>query len=200
MFANPPNTYYERSSHSEFTEQSFRDSVGFSGTDPVPLPNSTSALPADPEFSIQYEIKGPNSAFALDQASMEPLLAGPQHGQSLDPTHGTSTLPSVQRDEPTDSPDKRLIIRKRPRSPQPTGTQRLAAVQRLLAKRTGVPEVSLGVMCFNTEPRPKRPRTTSQKQNKKDVQNGGGSCFLCLVYKKKVIPFKCIYLFQATAY
>ena len=170
-----------------FPEQSDKIDAELLSLDSVYVPNSVHAPPANFGYSRQYGMHWPTPSFSPDQASMQPVLAGPQHGQGRDPAQCVSTLSSVQHDQPVQHPNISLIIRKRPRSPQPTKAQRLSAVQHQLAKQTGVPETSLSVMCFNTDPRPKRSRTSSQKQNKKDVQNIGGSCFLCLVYKKKVL-------------
>ncbi|KAM0794510.1 hypothetical protein BDR22DRAFT_689918 [Usnea florida] len=147
------------------------------------IPNSMPAPP--PASSRQEEMQTSIPAFSSEQASWQSLSASPQHEQSLDTTHRVSTFSSTQQDQAVHSPDMSVIIRKRPRLPQPPKARPLSAIQHELARRTGVPEVSLGVMCFNTEPLRKRNRTGSQKQNKKDVQSGGGSCFLCFISKKK---------------
>ena len=154
------------------------------------VPNSMPAPPPDVGSRRQDEMQTSISAFSSNQASWQPLSAGPQYEQNLHTTQGVSTFSSIQYDQAIQSPDKSVIIRKRPRLPQPTKARALSAIQYQLAKQTGVPEASLGVMCFNTKPLPKRSRTGSQKQNKKDVQNGGGSCFLCLINKKKVLDLK----------
>ena len=156
------------------------------------VPNSMPAPP--PGSSRQEEMQTSIPAFSSEQASWQSLSASPQHTQSLDTTHRVSTFSSTQQDQAVHSPDMSVIIRKRPRLPQPPKARPLSAIQHELARRTGVPEVSLGVMCFNTEPLPKRSRTGSQKQNKKDVQSGGGSCFLCFISKKKVLDLKFEYL------
>ena len=153
--------------------------------DSTDVPNSVPAPP--PGSSRQDEFQTSIPAFSSEQASWQPLSASPQHEQSLDTSHRVSTFSSIQQDQAIHSPDMSVITRKRPRLPQPPKARSLSAIQHELARRTGVPEVSLGVMCFNTEPLPKRSRTGSQKQNKKDVQSGGGSCFLCFISKKKVL-------------
>ncbi len=173
------------SSRFEVLEQSSRADARLSNPDsvylfrsmPTGLPSSASSH----QCAIEWPIEPPVS----DQSTMQQSLTDSQLRPGLDSIQPVSTLSSSQYDQPVHDSDM-TIIRKRPRLPQPTDGQRLNAVQRQLAKRTGVPEVSLGVMCFNTEPRPKRSRTSSQKQNKKDVENVGGSCFLCLIDKKKV--------------
>lgn len=116
----------------------------------------------------QYGTQGPVPGLGSDQATMQPSS---EHGRALR------------------NPETSMIIRKRLGSPQPTKVQRFSAIQRQLAKRTGVPELSLVVMCFNPEPQQKRRRTDNQKQDKKNVENVGGSCFLCRVFKKKVPRF-----------
>ena len=138
------------------------------------------------EHNRQYGMQGPTPAFSSDYMSMRPLSMDPHYRQSLlDSASLISTMSSIQQDQHIQSPEKGLGTQKRPRTPQPNITECLSALQRQ-AKRSGVPQTSLDVMRFNPEPRSKRPRTSSQKQNKKDVQEAGGSCFLCLLFKKWV--------------
>ena len=158
--------------------------------DHTDVPNSMPAPPHDVGSSRQDEMQTSVPAFLSNQASLRPLSAGPQYGWSLNTAQRVSTFSSIQHDQAIQSPDTSVITRKRPRLPQPTKARVLSAIQYQLAKRKGVPKASLGVMCFSTEPLPKRSRTGSQKQNKKDVQNRGGSCFLCLISKKKVLDLK----------
>ena len=139
-----------------------------------------------------YEMQELIPAFLLDQTSMRPLSIVPQHGQDLHPTPLVSTPSSVPHDQqPTHNLDKRVVPAKRSRSPQPALTPVLPDDQRQLAKRIGAPENLFGVSHFNPIPPNKRSCTLSQKQNKKDVQDAGGSCFLCRYDNKAVIfsPF-----------
>ena len=186
-FDNLSSNPQEASACSRVPEQFERIDAGLLSLDSIDVPNSMPAPPPDVVFSRQHEVQTPIAAFSSDQPSFQPLLAGSQYGQSLDPAQLVSTLSSTQHDQAVQSPSISVITRKRPGLPQPTKARPLSAIQNQLAKRTGVPEASIGVMCFNTEPLPKRSRTGSQKQNKKDVQNGGGSCVLCLMNRKKVI-------------
>ena len=164
--------------------------AGLLSLDSVDVPNSMPTPPPNVWYSRQDETQMPVPAFSSDRASLKPLLAGPQNGQRLAPTQRVSSLSPIQHDQAIQNPNKSVTTRKRPRLPQPTKPRPLSAVKHQLAKRTGVPETSIGVMCFNTGPLPKRSRTGSQKQNKKDVQKGGGSCFLCLINKKKVLDIE----------
>ena len=108
---------------------------------------------------------------------------GPVPGLDSDQT---AIQTSSQHDRALHNSETSMIIRKRRGLPQPTKGQQLSAIGHQLAKRTGVPEASLVVMCVNPVPPPKRRRTLSQKRNKKDVENVGGACYLCLYLKKKV--------------
>lgn len=130
--------------------------------------------------------QGPNPALMSDQTTMQPSYADSQHRHGLDLIQPVSTLSSVQHDQHVQNSDINMIIRKRPSSPQLIEAQRLYGYQQLFSKRTGIPETSLGLICFNSEPAPKRSRTCSQKRNKKDVEKEGGSCLLCFIDKKKV--------------
>ncbi len=186
-FDNLSSNPQEASSTLSIPGQFDKFDAGLLSLDPVDVPNSMPTPPPDVWFSRQDEMQTPVPAFSSDQASLKPLLACPPNGQSLDPAQRISILSPIQHDQAIQGPNKSVITRKRPRLPHPTKPRPLSEVQHQLAKRTGVPETSIGVMCFKTEPLPKRSRTGSQKQNKKDVQNGGGSCFLCLINKKKVI-------------
>ena len=148
--------------------------------------NSMSVGLPNPGSIHQCRIQGPVPALGSDQTRMQPSLPNSQHRHGIDPVQPVSNLSSLQHNEPFPNSDTNMIVRKRPRSPQLAEAQRLHGVRQLLSKRTGVPETSLGLICFNTQPAPKRSRTSSQKQNKEDVLNAGGSCFLCLILKKKV--------------
>ena len=177
----------EASSCLRISEQLDKNDARLLGLDSMDVPNSMPAPPYDVGFSRQDEMRTPIPALSSDQTSLQPLSAGPQYGQSLALAQRVSNLSSTQNDQAIQSPNISVTTRKRPRLPQSTKARPLSSIQHELAKRTGVPESSLGVMCLNTEPLPKRSRTGSQKQNKKDVQKGGGSCFLCLITKKKVL-------------
>ena len=189
-FADLSSDAHGESSDFEVLEQSGKADAELSSLNSVnPLNSIPPGLPSSGS-NHQYGMQGPIPALVSDQTSMQPSLTNVQHEHGLDPIQPAPTWSSFQHDRPVQNSDMNVIIRKRPRSPQPTEAQRLSAVQHQLAKRTGVPEISLDVMCFNEEPQSKRSRTSSQKQNKKDVENVGGSCFLCLVYKKKVFLSK----------
>ena len=148
--------------------------------------NSMPTLSADLEHNHEYGVQGSSPAFPTEHIPMRPSSVGPQYEQDLrNSTPLVSAMSSIQHGQHIQSPEKGLITQKRPRSPQPNMTDCLSALQRQ-AKKTGVPQSSLNVMRFNPEHRSKRPRTSSQKQNKKNVQDAGGSCFLCLFFKKRV--------------
>ena len=179
-FADLSNNAHGGSSHVGVLDQSGKadaelllfDCEHLLDSPPVGLPNSG--------------LQRPIPALVSDQTAMQPSLADSQHGHGLDLIQPVSTLSTVQHDQPVQNSDINMIIRKRPSSPQLIEAQRLHGVRQLLSKQTGIPETFLGLICSNSEPTPKRSRTSSQKQNKKDVQNQGGSCLLCLIFKKKV--------------
>ena len=173
-------------SHTGFPQQSGRFGVEPSSLDYVHLPRSMSAGHSNSASENQYGMQGPILALWSDQTTVRLSSSDLQQRHGLIPEQHAMTLSTSQNDQPVSKSDMNKSIRKRPRTPPPTKAQRLSAVQHQLAKRTGVPEISL--VCFDTEPRAKRHRTSDQRQNKKDVENVGGSCFLCLVYKKKVFP------------
>ena len=150
-------------------------------SDNVQSPYSMPTPSTDLEHNRQYGMQGPSPAFSSDHVSMRPHY---EHNL-MNSASLVSTMSSVQQDQHTQSPEKGLVTHKRPRIPQPNITECLSALQRQ-AKQTGVPQTSLNVMRLKSEPRSKRSRTSSQKQNRKDVQDAGGSCFLCLFFKKRV--------------
>ncbi len=157
-----------------------------------------SANPASFRFpDLSSNAHGESSHFELPEESGWADATLPnldsQHRPGPDPIQSVSTLSSSQNERPVQNSEMN-IKRKRLRSAESTNAKRLTDAQRQLAKRTRVPEASLSVMCFNPESQPKRSRTSSQKQNKKDVENVGGSCLLCFVDKKKVF-FQTIYVF-----
>ena len=187
-FADPPNNTHRGSSHFEVLEQSSKAGTELSETGSVHLLNNMPARRPSSGPNHQCGTKGPFPGLSSDQTTMQSSLTDSQHRHSLnlDTIQYISAISSSQYDRALHNSETSMIIRKRLGSPQPAKVQRLSAIQRQLAKKTGVPEISLNVMCFNTEPPPKRRLTGSQKRNRKDVENVGGSCFLCLVLKKKV--------------
>ena len=189
-FADLSSNTYGGSFYSESLGQSGKADAELSRVESVHILNGMHARLYGIGSNHQYEMQTPVTAHVSDQTFGQTSLSNLQHESGLDPIQSVSTLSSFQNDRSDQNFDTNMIIRKRLRSPQPTETQRLSAIQNQLSKKTGVPEISLGVMCCNAEPRPKRIRTKSQKQNKKDVERIGGSCFLCLVHKKKVFLWK----------
>ena len=190
-FADLSNNAQRGSSHFEVPEQSSKAGTGLSNTDSVyPLNYMSTGLPIL-ESNRQCGTQGPVSGFTSNQTTMQSSLTDLQHehGRNPDPVQHASTPSSFQHDRPVQNSDMSVTIRKRPSSRQPNNEQHLSTI-RQTAKKTGVPESFLGMMCQNTEPQPKRRRTSSQKRNKKDVENVGGSCFLCLVIRKKVFRLK----------
>ena len=179
----------EASSNLGASEQSGITGAGLLTLDTAQLPNSMPTPSTYLERNRQYRTQEPISASSSDPTSTRPLSVGPQYGQYSESLTPLVSTMSAQHGQHIQTPEKGLTIKKRPRSPQPNVKQRLSAIQRL-AKQTGAPQTSLDVMCFNPESRPKRPRTSFQRQNKKDVQDAGGACFLCLIFKKQVCLWK----------
>ena len=187
-FADLLSNAFEGSSHFETVEH-----FGHANTGPLNLNSlyTFDDLPAGPPNcgpNSHQGLQGSFSALAIDQTTMQSSSTSLQQRPSLnsDPVQHALNLSSSQPTRTLQSSETSIIVRKRPTSPQPTNVQRLSTIQRQLAKKTGVPEISLGVMCFGRESQSKRRRTSSQKRSKKDVENAGGSCFLCLALKKKV--------------
>lgn len=75
--------------------------------------------------------------------------------------------------------------RERPRSSSPSQKQWLLAVRQQLSKRTGIPQSSLSTFCMGSKVNKKRQRTNFQKQNKREVENKGGACYLCIITKRR---------------
>ena len=189
-FADFSSNAYEGSSRSEGLKESNKADAELSSLDSVLLLGGVPAGRSNSVSDQQCEMQTPVPALVAIQNTKQSSLTSLEYRPGRDSVQSASTLSSSQHDRPCQNPGTNMIIQKRPRSPQPTEAQRLSLIQHQLSRRTGVPEISLGVICFNTEPRPKRNRTRSQKQNKKNVENIGGSCFLCLIYKRKVFPYK----------
>ena len=185
-FADLSNNAHGRSSQFESDEQSSVASTELSNTNSMDLDHYMPAGLPSSGLNHQCGTEGPVPRCTSDQITMQSSLTISQHthGLNLDTVQHVSAKSSSRYDQALNNTEASVIIRKSLGSSQPT---KLSAIQRQLAKKTGVPEISLGVMCFNTEPPPKRRRTGAQKSNKKDVENVGGSCFLCLVLKKKVL-------------
>ena len=190
-FADLSNNAQRGSSHSQVLEQSSEAGTGLSNTDSVHQLNYMPAGTLISGSSRQCGTQGQVSGLTSNQTTMHSSLTDLQdkHGLNPDPGQHVSTFSSSQHDRPVQKSDMNKMIRKRPSSRQPTNEQHLSALRRF-AKKSGVPEDLLGTICPNTGPQPKRPRTSSQKRNKKDVENVGGACFLCLVSKKKVFRLK----------
>ena len=191
-FADLSNNAFGGSSHFEALEHYDNAETGLSNLGSLHPFDGLPAGPPNCGSSTQHGVQGPLSALATDQTTMQSSLTNLHHRPNLnsDPVQHASTLSSLQHERPLHNSETSMIVRKRPVSPRPTKLQRLSAIQHQLAKKTGVPEISLGVICFDTESQPKRRRTSSQKRSKKDVKDSGGSCFLCLVFKKKVRHWK----------
>ena len=156
-----------------------------------------SAGPPNCGFSRQWGTQGPVSGLTLNQTTMYSSLTNLQdkHGLNPDPGQHVSTFSSSQHDRPVQKSDIDKRTRKRPSSRQPTDEQHLSVLRRD-AKKTGVPEDRLGMICFGTEHQTKRRRSSPQKQNKQEVEDAGGSCFLCKVTKKKVFSLKTRFFHQ----
>ena len=173
------------SSHFELPEESGRTDATLPNLDSVHLPKSMPTRLPSAGSGLQYAIQGSIRPLVSDYSTMQQSLTDSQYRPGTDPIQSVSTVSSSQNERPVQNSEMN-IIRKRPRSAEPTNAKRLTDARRQLAKRIRVPENSLSVMCFDTESQPKRSRTSSQKQNKKDVENVGGSCLLCFIDKKKV--------------
>ena len=160
----------------------FKDTSGPLVNDIMDLPNKVLAGAYDSEtvnhFGVQNSMPKPVSG----QPPMVPALSGSLHGQFPDPAQSASASSVNHHYQPNQIPVMvKAIPRKRRQSPQGASEQR----RKQLSKQSRVPEPYLSTM-WCLEPAPKSRRTTSQKQNKKAVENAGGACFLCLCFKKKV--------------
>lgn len=184
-----PNSAPEVLSHLEAIEQSgvaFKDTSGPDVNDITDLPNNVLVGAYDFEtvnhFGVQSSMPNPLSG----QPSVFPALSGSSQGHFPDPARSASALSALHHSQPNQTPViGKAITRKRRRSPQGNPEKGMSATRRKLSKQSRVPETFLGTM-WCSEPAPKSSRTTSQKQNKKAVENAGGACFLCLVLKKQV--------------
>ena len=190
-YANLSNNPFEGSSHLKTLEHFDHADTGPSNLSSLHQIDNLPAGPPNYGPNNFHGLQGSLSALDTDHTIMQSSSTSLQHGPSLntDLLQHAPNLSSSQLEKTLYSSETSMIVRKRPATPQPTDAQ-LSALQIQLAKKTGVPQISLGVMCFNPKSQPKRRRTSSQKRSKKDVEDAGGSCFLCLVIKKKVYPFE----------
>jgi hypothetical protein len=175
-------------------------SVGPSSLNFLDLSNSNLARPSISGTNNQLEMERftptPVSAQSFVQSGLEGLSVI-QYSNLTQPISASSPLYQAQSSQNT---GKGKTTRKRPRSPKPTRAHQLSVIRRQLSTRTGVPMVSLGAFCLNPGPAPKRSRTSLQKQNKKDVESAGGSCFLCLARKRRVFPSEILNHFLRVQY
>lgn len=187
-FADLSSNACRGSSHLEVLGQSSKAGTDLSNTHSVYLPNHMPAGLPSSGPNNHCGTQGPVPGLGSDQTIMQSSLTESQRKDGLNPerVQHVSALSLSQHVRALRIPETSISNRKRLGSPQPTKAQRLSAIQRQFAKRSGVPEISLGVMCFGEEPSSKRKRTSSQKRNKKEVEYAGGSCFLCRVLKKTV--------------
>ena len=185
-FADLSNNAHRGSSHYEVLGQPSKASIDLSNTHSVYLPNHMPAGPPNSGPNNHCGIQGPVPGLGSDQTIMQTSLTESQRkdGLNLERVQHVSALSSSQHDGALRNSERSMINRKRLRPRQPTKAQRLSTNQRQLAKKSGVPEISLSVMCYGEESSSKRKRTSSQKRNKKEVMDAGGSCFLCRVFKK----------------
>lgn len=177
----------------EVIEQSgvaFKDTLGLGVTDYTDHPNSMLARSSDfdtnNQFRLQSSVHNPTSG----QPSTYPAPFGSLHRQLPGSSQPALVWSLIHQNQSNETPVMdNAPTRKRRRSPGTTLEQRMSTTRKQLSKQTGVPETFLGTM-WCSEPAPKQSRTNSQRQNKKDVMNAGGACFLCLVLKRKVYPFE----------
>ena len=195
-----PNSTPEVLSHLEVAEQSrvaFTDASGPDVNDITDIPNSVLAGVYDFETINHFGVPSSMSNPLSGQPSTYPALSGSLHGQFPDPARSASSSSVLHHHQLNQTPvmDK-AITRKRRRSTQGNPEQRMSATRKQLSKQSRVPETYLGTM-WCSEPASKNSRTTSQRQNKKAVENAGGACFLCLVLKKQVYIIGTLRLYRS---
>jgi hypothetical protein len=148
----------------------------------LPQP-SHSGIVSD-HFGMQQLMPTPE----LRQTPMQSVLQVIPYKQPPNSTQYISTFSSFQQESPSQDQMTCKDTRKRPRSSESVQEQQLSAFRQQVSKSKGVPGFLLGGFCTDTDPAPKRSRTSAQKKNKNDVEKAGGACFLCRMIKKRVIP------------
>jgi hypothetical protein len=164
-----------------------------------------------PEFSRPYfdstavHSLGDTSIPSIDN-TISTTYAQPQyvHDHTLQASYVSRSLPSENNQEqkktsrPSRGRAKRIFIGPKSKPPDANPFSNRVREHQLLALKQlhnikGVPEDSLGVMQLicsgetsDTEPNAKRRRTVAERENKKAVEQAGGSCFVCSYFKKKV--------------
>lgn len=141
-----------------------------------------------------------SNAFQADHRSSQPMpTLAPYLTSSTTIQHPTMTGSVHTRVQRDDSATKKTS-RKRPSSSEQSLDHRLSKARRTLSKQAAVPEGSLVLLSFGPTPALKRKRTKAQRENKRAMMNVGGSCFLCLLNKKRVLsliglpPLPCNFL------
>lgn len=157
-----------------------------SSFDPANLSYSMPTKPYNVEATSQLGTPGSTVLPSSNLTVAYPTSAESSDNQYPHPTKSFGDTNALYQTSPSKAQGIGKATRKRPRSSQPTEEQ-ISTIQRNLSKRTGIPEGSLGAFCFSQALVNKRPRTNSQTQNKKQVENAGGSCLLCFLDKKQVI-------------
>ena len=187
-------------SYSDAYSQLEAASAGPSSLNFPDLSNDNLAGPSISRPTNQLEMEGFTPTLVSAPTSMHSGLQGLPFTEYSNPTQPISASSPLYQSQPSQNTSKGKTTRKRPRSPKPIWEKQLSAICQQLSTRTGVPKVSLDAFCLNPSPAPKRSRTSFQKQNKKDVERAGGSCFLCLVHKRRASPSETLNNFLRVRY
>ncbi|PMD67522.1 uncharacterized protein K444DRAFT_17246 [Hyaloscypha bicolor E] len=145
------------------------------------LPQTSHSGIGSDQFGMQQVIPTPG----LCQTPMQSVLQVIPYRQPPNSTQYISTSSSFQQESPSQDQMTGKATRTRPRSPESAQEQQLSAFRQQVSKSKGVPGFLLSEFCADSDPTPKRSRTSAQKKNKNDVEKAGGACFLCRMIKKR---------------
>lgn len=197
-----PNSTPKGPSHLEVIEPSgvaVKDTSGLNVTHVADLPKSVPPVSSNLRVTDHFGMQSSMPNQLPGQPSTYPALSGSLQTQYPDPAQHTSASSLLHQNQPNQTPVRgKAATGKRRRSPQSILGQRIPATRKQNSKPKGVPETFLSTICLN--PPPKRPRTVSEKQDKRDVLKAGGACLLCRLFKKKVYLFGALGLCQTKSY
>ena len=134
-----------------------------------------------------FRFQTKSNSFQIDHGPPQPEPTPTPHLANSATTQHPAVADSVHARLPgADSNFKKASHKKSP-NPERGADHRLSRARRTLSKQAAVPEESLVLLTFDTNPAPKRRRTEVQRENKRMVMEAGGSCLLCLLTKKRVL-------------
>jgi len=134
--------------------------------------------------SLQFQTK--SSSLQINYGSSQPEPTPTLHFANSATMQHLAMTDSVHVRLPGANSNFEKASHKRSLNSERDAEYQLSRARRTLSKQAAVPEDSLVLLTFDTNPAPKRQRTEVQRENKRMVIEAGGSCLLCLLTKKRV--------------